>query len=250
MVEEAKPHAQPTPAVAKTQAVAPAPKAPIVAKTPAVAAAALAPKAPTVARMFPYFEKWSTENVKVSDLGLSKYLNLDSRLIPHSYGIHVEKQLGKKNISIVERLINKVMRSGQGKRKLSGKYIRGRGSTGKKMQAMHIIEDAFILIEKQTRENPVQVFVKAIENAAPREDITRIARGGMAYTVAVDVAPLKRVDESLKNLALAAFAQSFNNKTSASEALAKELILASKGDGQSFAIKRRDELERIAKASR
>ena len=96
------------------------------------------------------------------------------------------------------------MRSGQGKRKLSGKYIRGRGACGKKLQAMRIVEKAFDRIEKQTKENPVQVLINAIENSAPREDITRIKRGGISYTVSVDVAPTKRIDEALKNLALAA----------------------------------------------
>jgi small subunit ribosomal protein S7 len=142
------------------------------------------------------------------------------------------------------------MRSGQGKRRLSGKYIRGRGSCGKKQQAMSIIEKAFTIVEQQTKENPVQVLVRAIEKSAPREDTTRLTRGGISYTQAVDVAPLKRIDESLKNLALAAFAQSFNNKTPAPEALAKEIILASKEEAGSFSIKRRDEIERIAKASR
>lgn len=196
------------------------------------------------------FGKWSTKSVKVSDFSLSKYIDLESKKIPHTFGKHVNKAMAKAKISIVERLINKIMRSGQGKRRLSGKYIRGRGSCGKKLQAMKIIEKAFEIVEQQTRENPVQVLVRAIEKSAPREDTTRLTRGGISYTQAVDIAPLKRIDESLKNLALAAFSQSFNNKTSAPEALAREIILASKEDAGSFSIKRRDEIERIAKASR
>ena len=46
-----------------------------------------------------------------------------------------------------------------------------------------------------------------------------IKRGGISYTQAVDVAPMKRFDESLKNIALAAFSSSFNNKKSASNLL-------------------------------
>ncbi|VVC00473.1 30S ribosomal protein S7 [uncultured archaeon] len=142
------------------------------------------------------------------------------------------------------------MRSGQGKRKLSGKYIRGRGVLGKKMLAMHIVDDAFEIVEKKTGRNPIQVLVMAIQNAGPREDTTRIKRGGVYYTVSVDVAPLKKVDESLKNLALAAFQGSFNTKTSASEALAKEMVSAASEESASFSVNRRDEVERIAKASR
>ncbi|MAG22015.1 MAG: 30S ribosomal protein S7 [Candidatus Diapherotrites archaeon] len=196
------------------------------------------------------FGKWDTSEVVVSDAGLAKYMNLDIKIVPHTFGKKAKKRFEKGQIDIVERLINKTMRSGQGKRKLSGKYIRGRDSCGKKLQAMEIIENAFEIIEKRTQQNPVQVLVKAIENSAPREDVTRVKKGGIVYSQAVDVAPLTRVDESLKNIAISAFAASFNNKKSASTALAEELIIASTEDSKSFSVKRRDEVERIAKASR
>lgn len=196
------------------------------------------------------FGKWSTADVKINDSSLANYINLETPMVPHTFGRLSRRRFEKANVSIVERLINKIMRSGQGKRKLSGKYIRGRGSCGKKLQAMQIVEDAFKIIEKETKENPIQMLVRAVENSGPREDITRIKRGGISYTVSVDVAPLKRVDESLKNIALAAFSSSFSKKTNAAQALAKEIILAAKEDNASFSIKRRDEVERIAKSSR
>lgn len=196
------------------------------------------------------FDKYSTAEVKVSDLGLAKYMDLKSKNVPFSFGRLAKKRFGKMQISIVERLINKVMRSGQGKRRLSGKYIRGRNSTGKKLQATKIVYDAFELIEKETKQNPVEVLIKAIEYAAPREDVTRLKKGGVMYTQAVDLAPLKRVDESLKNIALSGFSQSFNNPTPAARALANEIMLAAKNDAKSFSVRRRDEVERIAKGSR
>jgi len=196
------------------------------------------------------FEKWDAQGVQVSDLGLARYMGLNSKTIPHTFGRQTQKMFEKGKMSIVERLVNKVMRSGQGKRKLSGKYVRGRGSCGKKLQAMRIIEEAFTIVETKTKQNPLQVLIKAIENAAPREDTTKIKRGGIAYAVAVDVAPITRVDEALKNIALAGFVGSFNKKKSAGEALAEELILASQEDQKSSSVKRRDEVERIAKSSR
>lgn len=196
------------------------------------------------------FCKWDSEGVKISDVGLARYIMLDSKTVPHSFGRQTKKKFEKGKMSIVERLVNKIMRSGQGKRKLSGKYVRGRGSCGKKLQAMRIVEQAFSIVEQQTKQNPLQVLVKAIENAAPREDTTKIKRGGIAYAVAVDVAPMTRVDEALKNIALAGFVGSFNKKKSAAEALAEELILASKEDPKSSSVKRRDEVERIARSSR
>lgn len=196
------------------------------------------------------FGKWSTEGINVRDLGLVRYINLETKMVPHSFGKMTSGRFKKAEMSIVERIANKVMRSGQGKRKLSGKYIRGRNSCGKKLQALRIIERAFDKVERQTSQNPLQVLVKAIESSAPREDTTRIKRGGVMYAVSVDLAPLRRMDEALKNIALAAFQGSFGTKISAEDALARELVLASKGDSSSFAVKRRDEVERIAKASR
>ncbi|MBR9707409.1 MAG: 30S ribosomal protein S7, partial [Candidatus Diapherotrites archaeon] len=98
--------------------------------------------------------------------------------------------------------------------------------------------------------NPIQVLVKAVENAGLREDVTTIRRGGSRVSVSVDVAPLRRIDESLKNLSLGTLNATFKNKKSVEESLANELILASNGDQQSYAIKRRNEQERIAKAAR
>ncbi len=196
------------------------------------------------------FGKWDPSEVTINDPSLMRYVSLATKKIPHTFGKKTRRRFAKANLSIVERLANKVMRTGQGKRKLSGKYIRGRGVMGKKLQTMHIVENAFEIVEKRTGKNPIQVLVVAIQNAGPREDTTRIKRGGVYYTVSVDVAPLKKVDESLKNLALAAFQGSFNNRTSAPEALAKEIIAAAAEDSTSFSVRRRDEVERIAKASR
>jgi len=206
--------------------------------------------APKVASTMLIFGKWDPSEVRINDPSLMTTVSLDSKKIPHTFGKGTRKRFEKGKLNIVERLINKIMRSGQGKRKLSGKYIRGRHSCGKKIQAMHIVENAFELVEKKTGQNPIQVLVEAIQNSGPREDTTRIKRGGISYTISVDVAPLKKVDEALKNLALATFSGSFKNKVDASEALANELVAAANEDNSSFSVRRRDEVERIAKASR
>lgn len=196
------------------------------------------------------FNKWSLDEVIVADPSLVRYVNLDPVIVPHSFGRKSQGRFAKQNINVVERLSNKIMRSGQGKRKLSGKYIRGRLGCGKKVQAMQIVENAFEIIETKTKKNPVQVLVDALSNATPHEDVTRVKKGGVAYSVAVDVSPMKGLDESLKNIALAGFGNSFNGKTSAAEALATEIIAAAANDAKSLAVKRKDEVERIAKASR
>jgi len=196
------------------------------------------------------FNRWSLDEVIITDPSLVRYVNLDPMIVPHSFGRKSRGRFAKQNINVVERLANKIMRSGQGKRKLSGKYIRGRLSCGKKVQSMNIVQGAFEIIETKTKQNPVQVLVDALSNATPHEDVTRVKKGGVAYSVAVDVSPLKGLDESLKNIALAGFGNSFNKKTTAAEALAEEIIAAAANDLKSIAVKRKDEVERIAKASR
>ena len=196
------------------------------------------------------FDRWNINDVIVSDLSLVRYINLDPMIIPHSFGKNTRGRFAKTQVNIVERLVNKSMRSGQGKRKLSGRYIRGRHGCGKKLQVLQIVEDAFEIVENKTKQNPIQVLIDGLQNSAPREDVTRVKKGGVAYSVAVDVSPMKRLDEAIKNIALAGFGNSFNSKTDAANALAEELISASKGDAKSIAIKRRDEVERIAKSSR
>jgi len=196
------------------------------------------------------FGKYETTEVQIADPSLANYVTLETKKVPITFGRLTRRRFEKAQLSVVERLINKIMRSGQGKRKMSGKYIRGRNGCGKKIQAMKIVESAFDIVHRRTKENPVQVLVKAIENAGPREDTTRIKRGGISYTVSVDVSPMKKVDEALKNISLAAFSQSFDRKVKAEEALATELIAAAKEDSSSFSVKRRDEVERIAKSSR
>lgn len=198
-----------------------------------------------------YFGKWSSEGVQIKDKTLEKYIRLDIYCPSlKSGGLQAKKQFGKANVPIVERLINKVMRSGPGAGKISGRVIRGAGACGKKYKAYNIVKKALEVIEKNTKTNPLQVLVDAVVNAAPREEITRISYGGITYPIAVDVSPQRRVDIALKNIAAGAFAASFRNKKPIWECLAEEIMLAAKDDPKSYAIARKLEVERIAKGAR
>jgi len=196
------------------------------------------------------FNKWETKDIICADQGISKYLCLKAKIIPNTHGVMKSTPVEKAKINIVERLINKMMRSGQGKKKLSGKFIRGRHGCGKKDLMIKSVDLAFDYINKTTKENPIQVLVKALEYSAPREDVVRLQRGGVVSNQAVDLAPIKRLDEALKNLALAAFSKTFKTNKEIHVALAEEIIAASKNDQKSYAVKRRDEIERIAQGSR
>jgi small subunit ribosomal protein S7 len=200
---------------------------------------------------FKYFGKWGVEGVSVVDPGLQKYIRLEPlSTVLHSGGKHAKKQFGKAELTIVERLMNKLMRSGPGARKLGGKVIRGGGACGKKHKAYNIVRKAFGIIEQKTKKNPLQVLVEAVQNSAPREETTRISYGGITYHLAVDSAPQRRLDIALKNIAGGAFAASFRSKKTIEECLADELIMASNNDMKSFAIARKEETERIAKGAR
>jgi len=196
------------------------------------------------------FGKWDVKDVQIKDKGLVPYITLENRLSMHTFGTTISKGKSKEKINIVERLVNKLMRSGQGKKKLGGKFYRGRLNCGKKLLALKAVDNAFDIIAAKTGKNPIQILIDAIENSAPNEDVTRITKGGVAAAESVDVAPIKKLDEALKNIVLAAFANTFNTKITLAEALASEIMFAAEKDQKSYAIKRRDEIERIAKSSR
>ncbi|MBD3388288.1 MAG: 30S ribosomal protein S7 [Candidatus Altiarchaeales archaeon] len=195
------------------------------------------------------FGRWEYD-ITLKDKGMARYINLTPVHIPHTAGRMVGKQFSKSKMNIVERLVNKMMRSGQGTRKVAGKYIRGSGNTGKKMNALNIVEKAFEIVEKRTKKNPLQVLVDAIQASGPREETTTIIYGGIRYHQAVDVSTQRRVDFALKYLSLGAFATAFSKDKPIEECLADEIIWASKSDTKSYAIQRKEETERIAHSAR
>ncbi|MHC1586465.1 MAG: 30S ribosomal protein S7 [Candidatus Hecatellaceae archaeon] len=182
------------------------------------------------------FGKWSFKDVKVEDPGLVRYISLKPVFIPHSGGRHEHQRFKKSEVNIVERLVNQLMRPGK--------------NAGKKARAIQIVKNAFEIIHLKTGENPIQVLVRAIENAAPCEDTTRISYGGIVYHVAVDTSPQRRVDLALRWLAEGARKAAFNNIKTIDECLADEIILAANRDSRSYAVAKRDEQERIALSSR
>ncbi len=196
------------------------------------------------------FEKYPTTEVEVRDPSLAAYVTFGKSPYPNIFGRRKNKAYYDSHISIVERLANKIMRGGTGK-KVGGKVIRREGKLqGRKIKVMSTIENAFDIINKQTGKNPVQVFVDALQNSAPIEDTTRVRYGGISYNVAVGISSERRVDVALRSIALAALINSFKNRKTLAEALANELILASTKSQDSYAIKKRIESERIAKRAR
>jgi len=112
------------------------------------------------------------------------------------------------------------------------------------------VAHAFEIIHLLTDQNPIQVLVDAIVNTGPREDSTRIGSQGTVRRQAVDVSPLRRVNQSISLLTIGTRESAFRNVKSIAECLADELINAAKGSSNSYAIKKKDELERVAKSNR
>ncbi|MBS3153391.1 30S ribosomal protein S7 [Candidatus Woesearchaeota archaeon] len=192
------------------------------------------------------FNKWDT-NVEIQDRGLVGYINLTPILVPKTGGRNTVVRFWKNKYSIVERLMNKLMVPGHKGKKhklTSGKC------TGKSQTVYNLVFDTFGLIEEKTKKNPVEVFVKAIENSAPREEITTIEYGGAKYPQAVDCAPQRRIDIALRMMVQGSYQKSYGKKKTMVNALAEEIISAYKTEQGSTAISRKLELERQADGSR
>ncbi len=105
-------------------------------------------------------------------------------------------------------------------------------------------------MKKRTEKNPVQALVKAIENAAPRDEVTVVEYGGARYPQAVDVSPIRRVNLALKGMVHGASDKSFGKKKSFSQCLAEEILLAYDNNGESAALRKKNESEKQADAAR
>ncbi len=196
------------------------------------------------------FDKYDIASVRVTDQSIANYILFNKQPYPNLFGRRKNQAYYNAHSNIIERFMNKLMRGGTGK-KVGGKFIRTEGRLqGKKLKVMHIVEDAFDIINSKTSRNPVQVFVDALQNAAPIEDTTRVRYGGISYNVAVGISSNRRIDVALRNIALAALISAFNRKRRLSDALADELLMAADRASESYAIKKRLEGERIAKRAR
>mmetsp|Transcript_25022 Transcript_25022/g.57626 ORF Transcript_25022/g.57626 Transcript_25022/m.57626 type:complete len:196 (-) Transcript_25022:103-690(-) len=193
----------------------------------------------TAAAEVKLFNRWSYEDLTVPDVSLVDYIAAKDRycqFLPHSAGRFSKKRFKKAQCPIVERLTNSLMMHGR--------------NNGKKLMAVRIIKHTFEIINLLTDENPLQVLINAIILASPREDSTRIGSGGVVRRQAVDVSPMRRVNQSIALLTTGARESAFRNIKTIAECLADEIINAAKGSSNSFAIKKKDEIERIAKANR
>jgi len=184
------------------------------------------------------FGKWGSNDVKVNDLAVLDYITVAQRPVytAHTAGRYQRAAFKKAQCPVVERLANSLMMHGR--------------NTGKKLMAVKIVRQAFEIIALVTKQNPLQVLADAVSKGGPREDSVRLGSGGSVRRQACDVSPLRRVNCAIYLMTQGARNAAFRNLKSIAECLADEIINASLENMNSYAIKKRDEIERVAKASR
>ncbi len=131
------------------------------------------------------------------------------------------------NDAVVTKLINNVM------------------IDGKKGVALKIVYDAFDYVEKQTGEEPLEVFYKALNNVMPVLEVKGRRIGGATYQVPVEVRPERRQTLGLRWIVK--YARTRGEKTMV-ERLAKEIMDASNNTGAS--VKKREEVHKMAEANK
>ncbi|GMJ09502.1 ribosomal protein 5B [Hibiscus trionum] len=157
------------------------------------------------------FNRWSFEEVQVNDISLSDYIGVQ----PSKHATYVPHTAGRYSV----------------------KHFR-------KAQCPIVVDDAWSKQWEEaygsqdceaclTDQNPIQVIVDAIINRRQ----------------AVDISPLCRVNQAIYLLTTGARESAFRNIKTIAECLADELINAAKGSSNSYAIKKKDEIERVAKAN-
>lgn len=193
------------------------------------------------------FNRWSFNEVVIEDQGLVGYVNIDPVVVPKTNGYYHNTPFYKTKVNVIERLMIRLAVSGhKGKKhKLTSGYNTGKSLTHNKIM-LQVLEE----LEKRTKLNPIQVLVKAIENAAPREEVITIERSGARYAQAVDIGPQRRVDLVLRYLAQGATHKAFNGATSLKDALVDEIMDCYNWTGNSMAMSKRNEIEKMAAAAK
>lgn len=128
---------------------------------------------------------------------------------------------------------------------LVSKFVNNVMKQGKKTKARTIVYGAFEIVKAQTKKEPLEVFEKALQNAAPTVEVRSRRVGGATYQV-----PQKVKEKRSTSLAMRWIIDIARNKKGKAmkEKLAQELILASKNEGD--AIKKKTNIHRMAEANR
>lgn len=193
------------------------------------------------------FDLYDVSQIAIKDPAMKAYMNFVPRVLVKSYGRRNTEYMGNTKVNLIERLANRLAVPGhQGKKH---KIITS-WSSGKYNKNMRTLMTALALIEQRTKKNPVQVLASAIENGSPRDEITVIEQAGARYPQAVDCAPIRRINLAIRWIVQGSYAKAFGKKKKMAETLADELIKASEGNMESYAMGKKNEVEKQADSAR
>lgn len=116
---------------------------------------------------------------------------------------------------------------------------------GKKSLAERIVYKALELIKERTKEDPLLVFKKAVDNVRPLLEVKPRRVGGATYQVPVEVDERRGITLALRWMI--SIARSKEGKPMY-ELLANEILEAAKGEGA--AVKKKEDLHKMAEANR
>ncbi|MCK4617945.1 30S ribosomal protein S7 [Candidatus Aerophobetes bacterium] len=131
------------------------------------------------------------------------------------------------NSEVLSKLINKIMKQ------------------GKKSKAEAICYECFDIIQKREKRNPMEVFLKALDNVKPVLEVRSRRVGGATYQIPTEVRSERK--EALALRWIVHFARQKKGKP-IKEKLAQEIIMASRGEG--LAVKKKEDTHRMAEANR
>jgi|SRR5215475_3065888 small subunit ribosomal protein S7 len=131
------------------------------------------------------------------------------------------------------------------KDKLISKFTNTIMLSGKKAVAEGILYGALDVIQERYKEDPLEVFRKALDNVKPKLEVKSRRVGGATYQVPVEVRPERRVALAMRWLVT--YARDRGEKTMR-ERLAGELRDAAEGRGN--AVKKKDDTHKMAEANK
>ncbi|MEE8109905.1 MAG: 30S ribosomal protein S7 [bacterium] len=129
--------------------------------------------------------------------------------------------------------------------KMVAKFISSLMLQGKKSLAETILYRSFGIIEEKTKENPLMIFKRAVDNVKPALEVRSRRVGGSTYQIPIEVRPSRKTALSMRWII--SFARARKEKTM-QERLAAELLDASNNQGS--AIKKREDTHRMAEANK
>jgi len=128
---------------------------------------------------------------------------------------------------------------------LVAKFINYLMWDGRKSVARKLLYNSFDIIEKRTKEIPIEIFKKAVNNVQPLVEVRSRRVGGATYQVPMEVRAERRTALALRWLRN--YSRDRKEKSMVAK-LAAELISASKGEGAS--VKKKDDTHRMAEANK